>query len=217
MSSSQIPFTTQEALTIQRELRERVIVKDDFKTIQIIAGVDVGYNYAKNICKAALVLMRRYETIPSFSFCTTDHIRFPYIPGLLSFREVPVICKLLEELDFLPDLLMIDGQGIAHPRGIGIASHIGTILDIPAIGVAKSVLCGKYEEPAMVKNATSPLIYKEAIVGTVLRSRGNVKPIFISPGHKISHETALAIVQEQITRYRLPEPVRQADKLSKFV
>lgn len=153
---------------------------------------------------------------PLESIIVTAPTSFPYIPGLLSFREAPVILQALEKLGRPPDILFIDGHGIAHPRRLGIASHIGVLTGLPAIGVAKSVLCGNYEEPGPAKGSATPLIHKGEKIGTVLRSRDNVKPIFISPGHRIVHESAVALVLRCLTRYRLPEPVRLADKLSKF-
>ena len=210
------PASAAEAITRQQAMRQQVELTDGFGPLRKIAGIDVGYDINRNISKAALVLMD-WETLQVVkTIIAQDKTPFPYIPGLLSFREAPVILKALSELGETPDLLFIDGQGIAHPRRLGIASHIGVLTGIPSIGVAKSVLCGKYQEPDNIKGATSPLIHKEEIIGTVCRSRVNVRPIFISPGHKISHNSAVTMTIRCLSRYRLPEPTRLADKLSKF-
>ncbi|MGQ0526452.1 MAG: endonuclease V [Alphaproteobacteria bacterium] len=134
----------------------------------------------------------------------------------LSFREAPVILTSLNRLSRTPDLLMIDGHGITHPRRVSIAAHIGVMADLPALGVAKKRLCGRYQEPSPLKEQISPLYDGSDQIGTVLRSRDKVKPLFISPSHKISHETAIEMVKICLTRFRLPEPTRLADKLSKF-
>lgn len=210
------PESAQDAVFIQQEMRDYVRVSDDFGTVKYIAGIDVGYDLQSNTSKAALVIMDIERLMPLETVIATDPTPFPYIPGLLSFREAPVIIKALEQAKKKPDLIFIDGQGIAHPRGLGIASHIGVLTGYPSIGVAKSVLCGSYKEPGLKKGQSEPLVYKSNKIGTALRSRDNVKPLFISPGHKISHESAVDLVQRCLTRYRLPEPTRIADKLSKF-
>lgn len=213
---SHSPSTAAEALAIQQEMRGLVRIADDFGRIRTVAGIDVGYDIEQNISKAALVLMDAENMSVLASIVATDTTPFPYIPGLLSFREAPVILKALAQAQANPDLLLVDGHGIAHPRGLGIAAHIGVLTGIPAIGVAKSVLCGKYEEPDTAKGSQAPLIYKDLKIGTVYRSRERVKPVFISPGHRIGHESAVRITAKYVTKYRLPEPARLADKLSKF-
>lgn len=210
-------LTPQEALRIQQNMRGRVRIEDDFPPLKTIVGIDVGYDPRDNVSKAALVLMDLSTLTPLKSLAVMAPTPFPYIPGLLSFREAPVILQTLAELSEPPDMLFIDGHGIAHPRRLGIASHIGVLTGLPAIGVAKSVLCGTYEEPGPEKGRMTPLIHKGERIGTVLRSREKVKPVFISPGHRIGHESAVDIVLHCLTKYRLPEPTRLADKLSKFV
>ncbi|HEY9147853.1 MAG TPA: deoxyribonuclease V, partial [Gammaproteobacteria bacterium] len=140
--------------------------------------------------------------------------RFPYVPGLLSFREVPAVLAALEQLSALPDLLLCDGQGIAPPRRLGIASHLGVLLDLPTIGVAKSRLVGEHAEPGEEKGAWQPLTDKGETLGCVLRSRSNVKPLYISPGHRVSVESARHWVMACLTRYRLPETTRWAHRLA---
>jgi deoxyribonuclease V len=139
---------------------------------------------------------------------------FPYIPGYLSFREAPAIFSAMEKLSLLPDLLIVDGQGIAHPRRIGIASFLGVLLGLPTIGCAKSRLVGKYEEPAPERGSWSPLIDKGETVGAVLRTRKGVKPVFVSPGHLVTLPEAIEIIMHCAVKYRLPEPQRAADSLA---
>ncbi|MBP7722226.1 MAG: deoxyribonuclease V [Alphaproteobacteria bacterium] len=215
-SFTRTPESAQDAVLIQKDMQDYVRVSDDFGIVKYIAGIDVGYDLQSNSSKAALVIMDMEKLMPLETVIATDPTPFPYIPGLLSFREAPVIIKALQQVKKKPDMIFIDGQGIAHPRGLGIASHIGVLTGYPSIGVAKSVLCGSYKEPGMKKGQSEPLVYKSNKIGTVLRSRDNVNPLFISPGHKISHESAVDFVQRCLTRYRLPEPTRIADKLSKF-
>jgi deoxyribonuclease V len=210
------PESATEALSIQQEMRSHVRIEDDFPPVRTVAGIDVGYDIRENVSKAALVLMTVDDLAPVTSIVDFDQTPFPYIPGLLSFREAPVILKALSQLKEMPDMLFIDGHGIAHPRRLGIAAHIGVLTGLPAVGIAKSVLCGHYKEPGPEKGSREPLIHKGERIGTALRSREKVKPVFISPGHRIGHESAVALVERCLTRYRLPEPTRLADKLSKF-
>lgn len=210
--------TPKEAVQIQHKMREKIILVDDFTPIRTIAGIDVGYDPETNTAKAALVTMSIEDLKPIKSFIEFEPVTFPYIPGLLSFREAPVIIKALSHLgDDLPDILFVDGHGIAHPRRLGIATHIGVLTGLPTIGVAKKKLWGTYEEPALLKGSSSLLCDKGEIIGTVFRSKDNIKPLFISPGHRISHQSALDLVKRCLIKHRLPEPTRLADKLSKVV
>jgi len=210
------PATLEEAKAIQNQLRHEVCLNDEHAPVKIIAGLDVGYNMKTNTAKAALVCMALDGLNVLESFTVTMPVTFPYIPGYLSFREAPVIIKALMELKHIPDMLMIDGHGIAHPRRLGIAAHIGALLDMPAIGVAKKKLCGTYADPGPEKGERANLYDKDEQIGVVLRSRSNVKPLYISPGHRVSMSCAVEITLACLTRYRLPEPTRLADKLSKF-
>ena len=216
MFDTKTPDTPQEALRIQQDMRGLVRIGDDFSPVRMIAGIDVGYDVERNMSKAALVLVNIEDLTPVTSLVEFDPTPFPYIPGLLSFREAPVILKVLSRLKEMPDMLFIDGQGIAHPRRLGIAAHIGVLTGLPSIGVAKSVLCGQYEEPGLKKGESRDLMHKGEKIGTVFRSRDNVKPLFISPGHRVGHDSAVSLVERCLTRYRLPEPTRLADKLSKI-
>jgi len=209
------PANAKDAIAIQNDLRGAVVLRDDFETPRLIAGIDIGFDTRNNRGRAAVVLIDAATLEPVASAVAFLPLDFPYIPGLLSCREIPVILKALEALPQKPDLLMVDGQGIAHPRRLGIAAHLGVLLDRPAIGVAKSRLVGEFTEPGPLKGATSPLWHRDEQVGIVLRSRDYTRPLFISSGHRIGHDSALAIVSQCLTRYRLPEPTRLADKFSK--
>lgn len=211
------PSNAAEAIAVQKNLQKKINLRDGFSKVDLIAGIDVGYDKTRNFSRAIIALMRLDDLSLETSVLAFKETTFPYISGLLSFREIPVILEAFSALAEEPDLIFVDGQGIAHPRRLGIAAHLGVLLDRPAIGVAKSRLCGRYEEPGPEKGARSVLSDKGERIGTVLRSRNHVRPLFISPGHKISHETAVEYVLKTLTRYRLPEPTRIADKLSKVV
>ncbi len=204
------------AIATQNDLRHRVRLADDFDTLRTIAGIDVGYDLTLELTKAVVVVMD-WETLTlqtsAIAYAPTD---FPYISGFLAFREIPAILKALSCLPEKPDLLMVDGQGVSHPRRLGIAAHLGVVADIPAIGVAKSRLCGKHGELDNGPLAQTPLMDKGETIATVLRSKIRCNPLFVSAGHRISHETALAITLRCLKGYRLPEPTRIADQISKW-
>ncbi|MCK6418698.1 MAG: deoxyribonuclease V [Alphaproteobacteria bacterium] len=208
------PATIPEAIRIQQELRDRVMIVDVGGAVCTVAGIDVGYDPARNISKAALVLFENHVLVESV--IAFERTPFPYVSGLLSFREVPVILRALSCLKRPPDLLMVDGHGIAHPRRLGIAAHVGVLTDLPSIGVAKKKLCGHFMMPGLEKGARSDLIHRGEKIGTVLRSKTNVAPLFISPGHRMTHTRAVALVESYLTRTRLPDPTHWADRLSKF-
>jgi deoxyribonuclease V len=180
---------------------------------RLIAGVDAAFT--ENNVIAAACLYSFPELVPLEDAVAAETLSFPYIPGLLSFREGPAIIRAIQKLTTKPDLLLCDGQGIAHPAGMGIASHIGVLLNIPAIGCAKSRLVGDYQEPGISKGRYTDLILHGKKIGVVLRTRDNVKPVFVSPGHLIDRNGALRIILQCVGRYRLPEPIRRADALSK--
>jgi deoxyribonuclease V len=211
------PESIEAARAIQEEMRHNVVSVDDFGEVRTIAGVDVGYDMERNLGRASIVVLdaRTLEPVASAQAYLTPG--FPYVPGFLSFREVPVILRALACLPEQPDLLMVDGQGIAHPRRFGIAAHLGVETGLPSIGVAKSLLTGKYSEPDFQKGAQSILKDRSSgeQIGTVLRSKDKVNPLFISPGHRVGQESAVRIVLQCLTKYRLPEPTRLADKFSK--
>ena len=202
-----------QAKEIQKYLKENnLILKNEFKEIKTIAGADVSFSKYSDTVFAAVILMS-YENLEIIEKVhSVDSACFPYVPGYLSFREVPVLLKAFEKLKDPPDIIICDGHGIAHPRGFGLASHLGVILDIPSIGVAKKKLVGEHEYLGNESGSKVDLIYNNSKVGIVLRSRTNVKPVYISPGHKVGFEDSLEIVKKTIRKYRLAEPIRAAHK-----
>lgn len=206
--------TPAEAVRIQRELASRVIARDDFGKITTVAGVDVGFEQDGTVTRAAVAVL----DFPGLGLREQSVARlptsFPYIPGLLSFREIPAVLKAMEGLESMPDMLLCDGQGRAHPRRFGIACHLGVWTGIPAIGVGKTRLVGHYLDPADEKGAWTPLIDGEECIGAVLRSRRGVKPVFVSPGHRIGLQSAISMVMACVTRYKLPETTRHAHRLA---
>ena len=203
-----------EAMALQRELRAQLILSDQLGPVRRVAGVDVGFEADGTVTRAAVAVLRYPELDLLESAIARRPTTFPYVPGLLSFRELPAVLDALAQLREPPDLLLCDGQGIAHPRRFGIASHLGLLVNIPAIGVAKTRLHGTHEEPPNQRGAWSPLRAEGEIIGAALRSRSGVKPLYVSPGHRISLETALAYVMGCCTRYRLPETTRHAHRLA---
>ncbi|AFZ16422.1 deoxyribonuclease V [Allocoleopsis franciscana] len=208
------PLTVEEAIAIQNQLQPEVITEDQLGEVQYVAGVDVGFENDYAISRAAVAVL----SFPDLQLVEQAIARrpttFPYVPGFLSFREVPVVIDALEQVSTIPDLILCDGQGIAHPRRFGLACHLGVLTNMPTIGVAKSLLIGKHEELPVEKGSWQPLRYKGGIVGAVLRSRTGVRPLYVSPGHRISLDTAIDYTLRCITKYRLPETTRWADKLA---
>ncbi|MBW4615174.1 MAG: deoxyribonuclease V [Desmonostoc vinosum HA7617-LM4] len=209
------PQTLEEAIAIQEKLREEVIIEDQFpEPIKYVAGVDMGFEADGTISRAAVAVLN----FPDLQMVETSLAHrptlFPYIPGFLSFREIPAVLDALEKVKTTPDIILCDGQGIAHPRRLGIACHLGIIADIPTIGVAKSLLIGKHAELSEIKGSWQPLIHKGETIGAVLRTRTAVKPVYVSSGHKISLPTAINYVLRCTPKYRLPETTRIADKLA---
>jgi deoxyribonuclease V len=201
------------AREVQDALRTRVKIVPLKKTPEFIAAVDAAFLNDKVIAVAALYKYPELQHLQD-TF-VKEKTRFPYIPGLLSFREGHAIVSAIKKLKIKPDLILFDGQGIAHPKGIGIASHIGVVLDMPTIGCAKSRLVGEFKEPDKTKGGWTHLDYKGIRVGTVLRTRSNVRPVFVSPGHLIDIESSIEVVMKCVSEYRIPEPLRRADLFSK--
>ncbi len=202
------------AIAWQSRLASQIIQTDRFGDVRHIAGVDAGFENAGRITKAAVCVLSLPELRTVETAVARRDTDFPYVPGLLSFREIPAILEALKQLRTMPDMLFCDGQGRAHPRHLGIASHLGLITDLPSVGIAKSLLCGHHGPVGDEKGSVSNLVYKNETVGAALRTRSGVKPVYVSPGHKISLESALEYVMLCVTRYKLPEPTRLADKLA---
>ncbi|WP_136247825.1 deoxyribonuclease V [Halomonas borealis] len=212
-----------EAIALQKRLAGRVERGDRLDPVSRIAGVDIGFEQQGSITRAAVVVLAwppagegGFEVVEQAVH--REPTRMPYVPGLLSFREVPAALAAFDKLSALPQLVMVDGQGIAHPRRLGVASHLGLWLDLPTLGVAKSRLCGRHGEPGPARGEWTPLVDKgpdgEETIGAVLRSRRGVKPVFVSPGHRLSLPTAREWVVACLGRTKLPEPTRLADRLA---
>jgi deoxyribonuclease V len=208
------PTTIDEALAVQQRLRGQVVTSDDFGVIGAVAGVDVGFEDEGRTARAAVVVLDYPALTPRDYALARLPVGFPYVPGFLSFRETPVILRALALLRHRPDVLLVDGQGIAHPRRFGIACHLGVLANIPSVGVAKSLLTGRFGPLADERGAWEPLVDKGEVVGAALRSRAGTRPLFISPGHRIGLESAIRLVMACTTRYRLPETTRAAHNLA---
>lgn len=201
----------------QRKMAELVSVADRFGRIRLVGGCDVSLKRSRRSAdgSAAVVIM----TFPSLELVEVatacGRVEFPYIPGLLSFRELPLLKKAFMKLKHRPDLLILDGQGLAHPRRFGIACHAGVELDIATVGCAKSLLCGEFAPLELRRGQRSPILLEGQKVGYALCTRNGVRPVFVSPGHRVSHETAVEIVLKCAPRYRLPEPIRLAHSESR--
>ena len=210
-------LSPQQAVEIQKQLAYEVVAEDKFGApFKTVAGIDLGYDVKNDTSRAVVVVL----SFPELELLETSEallpIQFPYVPGLLSFRETPVAIKALEKLKVTPDVILCDGQGLAHPRRFGIACHIGVIADVPTIGVAKSLLVGKYENLGEERGSVAPLIHRGEQVGVALRTKDRVQPLFISVGHRVSLETSIEIVLQCAPKYRLPETTRLADKLASY-
>ena len=203
-----------QARAVQESLRGKVITEDKLGAVKTVAGVDVGFERAGAVTRAAAVVLDFPGLEPREQAVARQPTRFPYVPGFLSFREAPAVLAALEQLRQVPDLLLCDGQGIAHPRRFGIACHLGVLTDIPSIGVAKSRLVGTHGTVPKVKGAWAPLMDAGEVIGAVLRTRDGVKPLYVSIGHRVSLDTAIDYVLRCTTKYRLPETTRLADRLA---
>jgi len=208
------PSTVEEAIPIQQQLAGEVITCDQLGAVQHVVGVDVGFEENGTITLAAVAVLSFPELELKEYAIANRPTTFPYIPGFLSFREVPTVIDALEKLTLTPDLILCDGQGIAHPRRFGIACHLGVLIDFPTIGVAKSLLIGKHETLPDPRGSWKPLIDQSETIGAILRTRTGVKPIYISSGHRISLPTAIDYVMQCTPKYRLPETTRWADKIA---
>jgi deoxyribonuclease V len=206
-------ITPNIAVQQQHEIAKQLVISGKPEKVKIVAGVDVAYSKKPLTGFSAISLFSYPDLKYIKTYQEIDLIGYPYIPGLLSFREGPLILDTLQKVEENIDLFLFDGQGIAHPRGVGIAAHLGFLLDKPAIGVAKKKLTGIYEEPGNWKGAKSNLTDEEGnIFGHVLRTRDDTNPVFVSPGHKIGIDEATELVLNCTADYRIPEPLRRADQ-----
>ncbi len=207
-------LSVSEAKALQPQLAEKVIAQTtlDLGAIQTVAGVDVSF--CQDMAQAAVVVLSFPELEPLEYALGKALVTFPYVPGLLTFREGPSVLDALEKLATWPDFFIFDGHGLAHPGRIGLAAHMGVLLDHPSIGCAKSRLTGTHDEPGEAVGAWVPLLDQGEIVGAVVRSRSKVKPLFVSVGHRVDLPTAIDLVLECTRGYRLPETTRYADKVA---
>ena len=208
------PASIEEATAIQRQLVSEVITSDQLESVQYVAGVDVGFADDGATSRAAVAVLSFPDLQLTQQAIALRDTTFPYVPGYLSFREVPAVLDALEKLNITPDLILCDGQGLAHPRRFGLACHLGVLTDIPTIGVAKSRLIGTHAELPMAKGSWQPLIDRGETIGAVVRSRSAVKPLYVSIGHRVSLKTAIDYVLGCTPKYRLPETTRIADQLA---
>lgn len=206
-------FTTADAIRLQNELRPRVRLEDVFGAISAVAGVDmrIGKGWTEGKCGIVVLSFPELDVIEEKVHAGEVH--FPYVPGLLAFREIPLFLETYELLVHKPDLIFFDGQGYAHPRRFGLACHAGLILDKPTIGCAKSKLVGEYQEPEIEAGSSSPLMDGVEKIGEVVRTMAGVKPVFISPGHRVMFGTATALALQCTRGNRIPEPTRLAHML----
>lgn len=199
-----------EAVETQRRLAPRVLREGGIVKPRYIAGVDVSVSRSKGAATGAVVVLE-YPGLRLAEFSAIyGEVYFPYVPGLLSFREAPIVLRAYQALETTPDLILVDGQGIAHPRRIGLASHLGLFLDTPTVGCAKSRLCGSHETPGVEPGEYAELVDNHEIIGVALRTKAGTKPVYVSVGHRIDLPTAVHWVLECCKGYRLPEPLRLA-------
>lgn len=207
------PTAPGPAIALQRALATRVRLSRAPRDIRLFAGTDVAFSADGGQVVAGVVVWDVRERVVVEQRVARVPCRMPYIPGLLSFRELPGVLAALRKLTTEPQVVLCDAQGIAHPRRLGLASHLGLWLERPTVGCAKSRLCGDHREPRVEKGSLAELHHNGERVGTVLRTRANVKPLFISPGHLVDHDSAVRLTLDGVDRYRLPEPTRLAHQL----
>jgi deoxyribonuclease V len=203
--------TPREAIRLQQTWRARVESRDRFGPLQYVAGADMAFDPETNVAFASVIVYRLPGLEEVERRMARRLLRFPYVPGLLSFREGPVLLAAFARLRIEPDVILIDGHGVAHPRRLGIACHLGLLLDKPTIGCAKSILVGEAEEPGARAGSTSPLVDHGETVGMALRTRDRVRPIYVTVGHRVALESAVRIVCQCTDGFRIPKPTREAD------
>jgi deoxyribonuclease V len=203
-------LTAAEAVALQGELASRVDVRTPLTRCELIAGADVSYNRFSTTFYASVVVLRYDNCSIVETQEAVQEVTFPYVPGLLSFREAPVLLEAFAKVKAEPDAVMFDGQGIAHPRRLGLASHVGLWLDRPCVGCAKSRLTGEFKEPGRKAGSLAPLVADGEVVGDVVRTKDGIQPVYVSAGHRIDLPSAVRLVLATCRGYRLPEPTRQA-------
>lgn len=206
-------LTPREAIALQNELREKVVREGSIAHFKTVAGCDVSYSRKTSRLYAGVVCVRIDGLEVVEESWAVREAEFPYVPGLLSFREAPAVIEAFEKLRCKPHVLIADGQGVAHPRRFGLASHLGVVLGVPSVGCAKSLLCGECDEPTQKKGSSTRIIIDRECVGLALRTREGTKPVYVSIGHRVSLNEAKRLVLKVTTRYRLPEPTRLAHRL----
>lgn len=199
-----------EAKRLQKELRKQISLQPLSNSPKYVAGADISFNRGSGMMHAAIIVLELPTLRPVARSLASDETGFPYIPGLLAFREMPVLLKAWNQLEHKPDVLILDGHGIAHPRRMGIATHFGIETDHPTIGCAKNILTGTYGKLGIKKGAKANILDKGEKVGIALRSRAKVNPVFVSPGHLCSFDDAYSIVMKAVTKYKLPRTTRLA-------
>lgn len=202
-----------EATRIQHELRSKLDTDERDLNITTIAGADISLNLHSTTIYAGIILLSFPRLLPIAYSLVKDETSFPYIPGFLAFREVPALVKVWEQMERKPDIVVVDGHGIAHPRRMGIAAHFGTLTGQPSMGCAKNILCGKYDAPGMEMGASSPIYDKQELVGYAFRSKAKTAPVYVSPGYGLGVQNSLQIIRQCTGKYRLPEPTRLAHEL----
>jgi deoxyribonuclease V len=206
--------TPSEGIQIQKELRALICRRWDGRAIRLIAGADVHFP-AKERARAAIAILSYPELRVVESSVYEGPCTFPYVPGLLSFREIPPLLEAWKRLEAAPDIILCDGQGIAHPRGLGLASHFGLVLGVPTVGCAKSPLYGTFKEPKPARGSTSPIKNPSGeTIGAVVRTRDRTRPLYVSVGHRISLRKAISVVLAASNRFRIPEPIRAAHHIA---
>jgi deoxyribonuclease V len=207
----------EEAVQIQENLRSRIVLRTNFSKVRTIGGGDVAYSKKRNLLFGAIVVLS-FPQMDTLDIAEAyGKVRFPYIPGLFSFREGPILIKTFQRLKIKPDVMLYDGQGIAHPRGFGLASHMGLWLDLPSVGCAKTPLLDEFISPGSSKGSCELIRREGKEVGIVLRTKDNVRPLFVSPGHRIDLPTSIQIILKCCQGFRIPEPLRRAHHISRLL
>ena len=204
-------LTPRQAMRLQERLRQRLVLEDRLDRVQFVAGADLAFDPETDVAFAGVIIYRLPSLDEVERRTARRKLRFPYVPGLLSFRESPVLLAAFRLLRTEPDVILVDGHGLAHPRRFGIACHLGLLLDRPTIGCAKSLLVGEHPEPGGRAGSAVPLMLDGEVVGVVLMTRDRVKPIYVTQGHRVSLETAVEIVKGCLDGFRIPKPTREAD------